>query len=83
MEEVINETFKSINELSLKYLFDQAFKKLYAIDKLIKKMQKYSSDSSKLDCMPSRDSFTDFYSKMIKLIKDNKSKISDSFRQVL
>jgi hypothetical protein len=79
---VIHETFKSINELSIKYFFDQVFRKLFSIDAFIKKMQN-SRESSKLDLIPLNDSLTDFYTKMLKLIKDNKLLIKESFRKML
>ena len=58
---MIHEIFKSINELSVKYFFDQVFKKLFSIDAFIKKMQN-SRESLKLDLIPSNDSLADFYS---------------------
>jgi hypothetical protein len=35
-----------------------------------------SRESSKLDLIPLNDSLTDFYTKMLKLIKDNKALIT-------
>lgn len=83
MEEEFHKIFVLINDLSFKYIFDIAFTKLYKLYELIQKMQNYSTENSEIDVMPSRDSLTDFYTKMLKLIKENKAKITKTLSNLL
>lgn len=63
VQKVLDDAFKSINEQTEIFFYDQAIKKLYSIHVLIQKMQTFYTDSTQLDSLPSkRNSMEDFFS---------------------
>ena len=81
---VLDDAFKSINEYSEKFLYDQAIKRLYRIQMLIKYMQAFYTDSSQVDSLPSkRNSMEDFFAQMQAVIKERKLHVNSQLGKTL